>query len=395
MKIIEINKSIERGTFNLQSNTTVLLKNGVTVSASLNIDDFIADESIFKDTCGNELGRSLFYAKDCENITLLGEPNSIIDGKGYSWERGASKRPSLLRFVNCKYVTLKNLSLRNSPCWCVHLQNCEHVNIEGLSIISDSNSNNDGIDIDGCSFVTVDGCYIENGDDAVVIKSTKNVLSKDVTIRNCKLKTLGAGLKIGTETVGDIFNVKFIDNVIIKANGCAIKIVPTDGSNVDGVCVKNVVAKEVTGPIFVANGTRMRKYYTDQIKNTFSSISNIIIDNFVAEKVYNRSEEVVDKAKGVVFFSGTKQNRIQNVTVKNCIFNMPSLLSPDTDFTVEEMSGQYPEYYCLGTAPAYGFYVRHTDNFTEENNAFNIDKKDVRKKIVLEDVNTLRRVLIK
>lgn len=390
MNSIEITKSIERGTFNLGSNTTVLLKKGVTVSASMNIDDYIADESIFKDTCGNELGRSLFYAKDCENITLLGEPNSVIDGKGYRWERGASKRPSLLRFVNCTNVTLKNLSLRNSPCWCVHLQNCQNVNIEGLSIISDSNSNNDGIDIDGCSFVTVDGCYIENGDDAVVIKSTKNICSKDVTIKNCALKTLGAGLKIGTETVGDISNVNFIDNTIIRANGCAIKIVPTDGSKVDGVCIKNIVAKEVTGPIFVANGTRMRKYYADQIKNTFSSISNILIENFVAEKVYNRSEEVVAPAKGVVFFSGTEQNRIRNVIVKNCVFNMPCLLDADTDFTVEEMGERYPEYYYLGTAPAYKFYVRHADNFIAENNVFNIDEKDVREKIVLDDVNNFK-----
>ena len=57
------------------------------------------------------------------------------------------------------------------------------------------------------------------------------------------------------------------------------------------------------------------------------------------------------------------------------------------DFTVEEMDGRYPEYYCLGTAPAYGFYIRHADNFTEENNVFYIDEKDIREKIVLDDVN--------
>ena len=137
----------------------------VTVTAIHDVDSFYTDDSVFWDTCGNELGRALFFANGKQNIEFIGEEGNLIDGRGGLWFEGDEKshnRPSLIRFVNCKNVTLKNLNLIDSPCWCIHIQNCENVLIDGLTIKSYCNHNNDGIDIDGCTNVVVQNCRVEN-----------------------------------------------------------------------------------------------------------------------------------------------------------------------------------------------------------------------------------------
>jgi hypothetical protein len=71
----------------------------------VNNEKYYEDKSVmFSDNCGNELGRALIFANGCKNIEACGIKNSVIDGKGFLWGRGDSKRPSIIRLVNCKNV---------------------------------------------------------------------------------------------------------------------------------------------------------------------------------------------------------------------------------------------------------------------------------------------------
>ena len=390
MKQINFNEDITCGTILLDSNVCVKINNNVKITAIHDVNQYYKDNSIFLDNCGNELGRSLFFANGKENIEIVGECQNLIDGQGGLWkgETDIHHRPSLIRFVNCKNILLKNLNLINSACWCIHLQNCENVIIENLNIESMCNHNNDGIDIDCCRNVIVQNCVLNTGDDSVVIKSTRNVLTNNISIDNCKITSLGAGFKIGTETIGDISDIVFSNSDIFESNGGSIKIITTDGSNIDGITVNNINIHHGTGPLFIANGNRMREYYSGETQKIPGSIKNIKISGVIGD-VYARKDKVVCEGKGVLLITGTPEMFIQNIEITNCDFKMPGGVLETQKYHVKELTTEYPEYYTLGTVPAWGAYIRQASNVKLNNVKFSLKENDVRDKVFLADVKNM------
>lgn len=381
-----------RGTYLIESDTKVILGKNVTISASENVDDYYTDDSIFWDNCGNELGRSLFFANGKSNIEISGDEGSLIYGNGSVWTGDkVHHRPSLIRLVDCQNVTIRNLKLKDSPCWCIHLHNCENVTIENVEIDSWCNGNNDGVDLDCCRNVHVNHCSIISGDDAVVLKSTKNILSENILIENCVIRTRWAGFKIGTETVGDFRNISFCNNKIIDSKGGSLKIVPVDGAIVEKILISNVTIFNGTGPIFIANGHRMRTYFEGEGREIPGYIKDVTIKNVVAN-VYISSEDIINIGKGVVLASGTKENKIEKLTLKNCFFAMPGGCEEDSSsFALSELTTQYPEFYALGTAPAYGAFFRNIEHVDMENVVFYQKEEDKRKEIIVENVGIFNK----
>ena len=380
-------KDAEQGTYRIESHTKVVIGKNVRITASERIEDYYTDESIFWDNCGNELGRSLFFANGQETIEICGEAGSLIYGNGGVWtgER-KQRRPSLIRLVDCKNVTIRNLRLKDSPCWCIHLHNCENVTIEDVEIISKCNGNNDGIDIDCCRNVLVRNCVIDSGDDAVVLKSTKNILSENIQIENCILSSRWAGFKIGTESVGDFRDIRFCHNKILNSSGCAIKIVPVDGSVVEKILISDVTVFAGTGPIFIANGHRMRTYFPGESREQPGYIKDVTIENVTAN-VYINPEEIINIGKGVVLATGTKEKPIGSFTLRNCFFAMPGGSRESSEqYPLAELTTQYPEFYTLGTAPAWGAYLRNIETVTLENVVFHRKAEDKRQEIITENV---------
>ena len=115
------------------------------------------------------------------------------------------------------------------------------------------------------------------------------------------------------------------------------------------------------------------------------NIRNVTIENMEAH-VYVDERPHVAVCRGVVFASGSAEERLAGLTLRHCTFHLPGGVGEGMDLTVRELGGDYPEFYKLGTAPAYGAYVRHADGVTLENVAFLPKEADTRPKIVTEDV---------
>ena len=73
--------------------------------------------------------------------------------------------------------------------WVQHYLACDGVQIDGITVFSKCNANNDGIDIDACQRVLISNCDIQSGDDAIVLKSTMGRACKNVVITNCILSS--------------------------------------------------------------------------------------------------------------------------------------------------------------------------------------------------------------
>lgn len=253
------------GALELKSNVSIYLEAGAVIYASLNPDDY--------DVPGKEnryRNPVLIYADGAENITIEGKGK--IDGQARRiWApikeddnfiqveteiarkagvemSGFSKvepHTFMVFLVNCKNVTVRDITLYESCNWTLHMQWCKQAFINQVSIFSSLTEgvNADGIDIDGCSDVIISDCFIETGDDAIVLKSTlskgKSQPCENVTVTNCILTSTSTALKIGTETYSDFRHILF-NNCVIRNSNRGLSIVVRDGATVSDVKFSNI-----------------------------------------------------------------------------------------------------------------------------------------------------------
>ena len=229
------------GTLYLKSDGGLHLAPGAVLLAShdredYNADDFCPQNDVF--TSEHVTGAHLITAIEQENITIEG--HGKIEGEGHFWMNESNpipyapdeyapndERPGQMIFLcECKNVHVTDVNILNGPYWHLFFHGCEDVFVRGVTIRGDRPRwTNDGIDIDCCKRVTVEGCVIDVGDDAIAIRAYhKPLLHSDgvcenVTITNCVIRAdRDYGMRIGVGA-GIIRNVA-ISNMDIEAPNC-------------------------------------------------------------------------------------------------------------------------------------------------------------------------------
>ncbi len=381
------------GTLCLKSHVTLCLEKGALLLGSSHIEDYPDNETCFNDAVGHKRGKALLYAYDADEIGLEGE--GVVDGRGgeYPPEHPAHLvRPFLVRLVNCRNIRVRNVTLRQSAAWCLHVQDSRNVEIMGVTIYNRCNGNNDGIDIDGCSNVDVESCRIDAGDDALCLKSTSEQPCRSIRICNCQVTTNWAGFKIGTESVGDFQDIMVENCFFYDVKGCGIKIVPVDGGNVRNVTLKNIKMFNCTGPVFISTGERLRQYFAVKRQKP-GTIEHLVLENITADAVTAAGGFYQGapwgNAKGCVVVSGLQDAPVRNVIFRSCSFAMPGGIAEMPQGPVPEMGVQYPEFHLFDILPAWGMYLRHGDGIVLEQVTMTEKKEDVRPMLVKEDCSNV------
>jgi len=225
------------GSIILKSNVYLNLEPGSKLIGSINPEDY--KDSIF------------IQAKHAYNVGITGPGE--INGQGllflgkegpYIYEK-KPWRPRLILFEDCKRVSISDVSLREAAFWSLHLAGCDDVSIRGISIKNSLKAPNcDGIDPDHSRNVRISDCSVECGDDAIVIKTSREFSKygpcENITITNCVLTTHDCALKIGSETVSDIRNIIFADCVVNMCNR-GIGILMRDEGNLENLVAHDIV----------------------------------------------------------------------------------------------------------------------------------------------------------
>ena len=219
-----------------------------------NHDESIYTLSAFGENRGE--GMMWLYAKDVKNISFTGM--GTIDGNGVafmgkelhdSYElkpvTDFDPRPHVLTLVNAHKVVMRDINIRNSAYWTVHLVGCNDVMIDGISLLNDLKiRNGDGIDIDHSRNVRISNCFIESGDDCICLKNRREFeeygVCEDVVVTNCIMTSRSCAVKIGSENVDSIRRVVF-DNCIIRNSNRGIGIQNRDEGTVTDVMFSNMI----------------------------------------------------------------------------------------------------------------------------------------------------------
>src|SRR5215471_2887086 len=193
------------GTVRFKSHVTVFLDAGATLVFSPDKTDFDPYEKLSFHTPDDSETSDFHYAllrgQDVEHVTVAG-PGTI---EGNRTKRGG---PKPLAFKNCRHVTVRDITLQNSPNYNISLLGCDYVDILGVTIL---NGYCDGIDPDSCRFVRIANCFVESWDDAIVPKASfalgRRAATEHLTVTNCVLTTACNCFKLGTESCGDFKNI--------------------------------------------------------------------------------------------------------------------------------------------------------------------------------------------
>ena len=154
--------------------------------------------------------RALIYSANVDHTGIIG-PGRIEGNPAVA----APQNPRgvvVLEPISCNDVRWEGFTVTQGGNWATHPTYCNDVVIKNVNITG----NRDGIDVDSCKNVRIEGCHIDTGDDSISLKSVRGLnvarlgkATEDVLITNCTL--IGrhfACVGIGSETSGGIRNVR-------------------------------------------------------------------------------------------------------------------------------------------------------------------------------------------
>ena len=217
------------GALSLRSNVKLRIEDGASLLGSPDLADYPLAEVRWE-------GRwvkgyiGFISAMDAENIGIVG-PGKIVGSSAVQGriERSTHYRlPALIEFTNCRNVEVENCFTKNYGMWSIHPTYCENVSFRKVTVESGA----DGIDVDSCRHVLIDGCDFQTSDDCISLKSGRGeegftILrpTEDVRISNCTFSdSYWACIGIGSETSGGIRDVRVEHCKCVGARTFAIYI---------------------------------------------------------------------------------------------------------------------------------------------------------------------------
>jgi polygalacturonase len=191
---------------------------------------------------------ALIYAIDANRIGVVG-PGKIVGNPALGGRPDPLRHPALIEPINCNDIRFEDFSTSYNLMWSLHATYCENVSIKNLTIRS-TGGNGDGIDIDSCKHVRIDGCDIATGDDCISLKSGRGMeaytllkTTEDVHITNCTFAdAIFACIGIGSETSGGIRNVRVEHCKFTRARTFALYIKSRPGR---GAFIEDIVADDL------------------------------------------------------------------------------------------------------------------------------------------------------
>lgn len=143
---------------------------------------------------GSRWNNAVIRAVNAENIGIIGEKGSYIDGQDCFDEQGEEKYrgPHAVNFHRCKNIRFSGYEIRNSANWAHSLFDCEDISAENVSVIA----GHDGIHMTSCKNIKITGCDFYTGDDCVAGIDNVNVYVSD-----CRMNTACSAFRFGGRDV--------------------------------------------------------------------------------------------------------------------------------------------------------------------------------------------------
>ena len=165
-------------------------------------------------------------------------------------------RPNMLRFTNCSNIILQGVTFENSPAWTLHLSVSKHITIKNITVKNPAyGQNNDGIDLESCANILLEGSSFDTGDDGICIKSGRDeegrkrgIPTENLIVQNCTVYHAHGGFVVGSEMSGGAKNLYVSNcNFIGTDIGLRFKTARGRGGVVENIYASNIGMKDIPG----------------------------------------------------------------------------------------------------------------------------------------------------
>jgi hypothetical protein len=273
--------------------------------------------------------------------------------KENEWWRPAAFRPKMFVLTSCKGLEVRDITLSEAPEWGLHMVGCEGVLVENLKVHNLLDVPNcDGIDPDHCRDVEILNCHIVCGDDAIVVKATRQGEDlgpcSGIVVKDCLLETQDSGVKIGTETTQDIHDIVF-ERCEIRTSSRGLTIQLRDEGSVYNVDFRDIR--------FVS------RYHSDPWWGRGEAISLTAIPRAPQSKIGTihdvRLRNVTGRAENSVRINGTPESRIRDVSLESVAVTLDRWTSYRGGVFDNRPTAACPELEAHGSP---GFSIRYADD---------------------------------
>lgn len=396
------------GTVRLLDNVILNLLPGSRIIGSLDINDYTGTQrgcswggasSALGIGLDNNPCAALIVADRCVNCGITGF--GTIDGQrsrkhGYSEEKG---RPFLVVFSECRFVTVRDVTLANPGMFTLYALACEDVNIDGVKIRSADSWNGDGLDFDGGKRVTISNCNIDAGDDGIGLKTLDpSCPCEDFSITNCYISTHTYGaVRIGPESAGDMKRIN-VSNCCFNNSNDGFKLQLTQDAVFEDFCFSNITMTDVLRPFFLTSNRYNMSSLVKDIRPRSGVFRRMKFANMTAvlrpTTRYPGSEDYPFYAGN--YISALPGDVIEDVTLENIHFVAPGGGRREDAERVSGHGDMYDFWQCypeqlinVGEFPSAVLYLRNAKDIRLLNCTFECETEDQRAAIAAECVDGL------
>ncbi|MBK7870310.1 MAG: GDSL family lipase [Saprospiraceae bacterium] len=444
----------------LKSNVNLHLQAGALLQFSDQREDYPLVESTFEGLAAYR-NQAPISAKDAENIAITGKgiidgaggvwrpvkkskltdsqwkklvaSGGVLDAKGDIWYPSESAikgsmtenpgvmtpgktlqdneaikdflRPNMITFTNCKQILLQDVIFQNSPAWCLHPLLSEHITLRNLIVKNPAYAQNgDGLDLESCKNVIVEGCHFDVGDDAICLKSGKNefgrkrgIATENIIIRNNAVYAAHGGIVIGSEMSGGVRNV-FASDCTFMGTDIGLRFKTTRGR---GGIVENIYISDINMTNIPAEAILFDMYYNgkeaaEALKNLQADLKPVTEETPVFRKFYIRNITCKGAEHGI-YIQGLPEMNVQDILIENAVFEVNqgftciegddiqlkniTFLSKDNQEVIKIINGknitldhiQYPD----NIESFFNIIGQRSKNITIKNTKFKDNKKQI------------------
>ena len=205
------------GSIRLRSNTTLLLRSGAEIYGSRDPEDYriLGGDTLeplpedqraekcwepfvkgvqrcydFQQKSGSRWNNGMIRAVDAENIAVIGEPGSVIDGQDTYDELGEERYrgPHGISIHSSRGITLRGYTIRNTGNWAHNIFFSEGIVMENVTTLA----GHDGIHCTSCRNIRITDSEFYTGDDCIAGFGNINTF-----VSGCVCNTACSGLRFG------------------------------------------------------------------------------------------------------------------------------------------------------------------------------------------------------
>ena len=293
------------------------------------------DETLYIE--GGAVVRGCVRATDAQHVRIAG--HGILDGSYYRQGVDATRTILLKR---CQDAAIEDITIIQPSTWTIDLEFCRRVRVRNVKEIAEV-SGSDGVDVVSCQDVLIEGCFLRNGDDCVVVKARSPEqnpgLDTDVdgvTVQGCVLAKVGGGnaMEIGHELrTPSVRNITFrdCDVLCVEHHGAVFSIHNSDRATVSNVLYENIRVEHYFTYLIEFRVFRSR-WSKDDVRG---QVRGVRLENIrVRQSIYNPGYSVS------VIGGFDAAHTIEGVVIKNLYLDEHKVTSADEmDLYLKQASG--------------------------------------------------------